>query len=69
MQSFNGNTTAHNEYDTEQNIPEQMKNEDLRKEDRPPPESEYTNEESDQFTLYPDESLPYYGHSIFDYQT
>jgi len=49
--SLYGNATGHNEYDTKQNITEQIRDEDQRKEDRPLT-NENTNEESDYFS-YP----------------
>lgn len=51
VQSLYGNTTGHHEYDTKQNITEQTRDEDLRKEDRPLT-TEYTNEEFDDFSYH-----------------
>jgi hypothetical protein len=48
LQSPYGNTTGHNEYDTEQNITEHNKDKDLRKEDRHLI-SEYKHEDFDHF--------------------
>ena len=46
-----GNTTGHNEYDIQQNITEQTKDKDIRKEDLPLI-TEYTHEDFDHF-VYP----------------